>query len=445
LEDTVRSLEAETRDLKDLLDEKDEKIYILSGTSAEVQTTQLSKQEAHKRRKPSKLEPAQSSELVSEALQVYTFDIERNQTEDEFPASKQSQKEGKTSEWIEEKVRIATSPNAAAAINLLVIETPEGPAEGDFKPLHPRGHYEEVLLVTTPALNVLKISSHILGTFGSVIFDKSPLDILHSRLSDPNSVQTFTYHIALGFFSLAFRYFPQSKTCVGILLVQDYKDVAAEVLQDLNKHQVLIGQPLLLPFLAQRAITKIVTSWLNQHREIIVDAQAQTGFHHMVTLRKSSEFVDYTELSTVISGTAANIATNEFCWQVLAENAEYMVQELEGECGRAPIIPISTSTSTATLDCAAARFMQSHASRLARNAKRMQHEAESWQKKSLILIQGIFNLIAQQDQITSIGIARDSKALAEEGKRDSTSMKAIAIVTMTYLPGTFAAVCLSFS
>jgi hypothetical protein len=70
----------------------------------------------------------------------------------------------------------------------------------------------------------------------------------------------------------------------------------------------------------------------------------------------------------------------------------------------------------------------------------MLHEAESWQKKASILVQGIINLIAQQDKNTSIGIARDSKTLAEESKRDSTSMTTIAVVTMTFLPGTFAAV-----
>ncbi|PMD19699.1 hypothetical protein NA56DRAFT_647006 [Hyaloscypha hepaticicola] len=62
---------------------------------------------------------------------------------------------------------------------------------------------------------------------------------------------------------------------------------------------------------------------------------------------------------------------------------------------------------------------------MSRKAHFMLHEAESWQKKASILVQGIFNLIAQQDQDTSIGIARDSKILAEESKRDSTSMKTL--------------------
>lgn len=435
MEERVRALEAETRELKDLLDEKDDKIDKLAGITSEGQTTQLSKRKARKLKKPSKLETAQVSELATKALNVYTFEAERNQADDEVPASKQSQKKTKISEWVEEKVRIAKSTNAAPAINLLVVETLDDSMEEESRPLHLRGLYEEVLLLTKPALNALDIPSHVLGTFGSVIFDKSSLDIFHSKLSGANSAHTFTYHIALGLFSLAFRYFPESKTCVGILLVQNYKDVAAELIRDLNTHQVLISQPLLLPLLAQQALTRLVTSWLTQHTQVIIDAQAQTGYHHMLSLRKSSEFVDYAELSAKISGTAVNIATNECCWRALAEHAECMVEELQGESYRPTLV------SKSEMDYVPAIFMQNHASRLARNARAMLHEAESWQKKALILVQGIFNLIAQQDQNTSIGIARDSKTLAEESKRDSTSMKAIAIVTMTYLPRTFRAVC----
>ncbi|KAF2834533.1 hypothetical protein M501DRAFT_922224, partial [Patellaria atrata CBS 101060] len=53
-----------------------------------------------------------------------------------------------------------------------------------------------------------------------------------------------------------------------------------------------------------------------------------------------------------------------------------------------------------------------------------------------IQLQVLFNLIAQEDQNTNIKIASASK-------RDSTSMKAIAAVTMAFLPGTFVATLLS--
>jgi Mg2+ and Co2+ transporter CorA len=51
----------------------------------------------------------------------------------------------------------------------------------------------------------------------------------------------------------------------------------------------------------------------------------------------------------------------------------------------------------------------------------------------------IFNHINMQDSLVSIQIARDGKVLATESKRDSSSMKTIAAVTMAFLPGTFVA------
>ncbi|KAL9111932.1 MAG: hypothetical protein Q9227_003782 [Pyrenula ochraceoflavens] len=61
------------------------------------------------------------------------------------------------------------------------------------------------------------------------------------------------------------------------------------------------------------------------------------------------------------------------------------------------------------------------------------------QQLASIQITVIFNLIAQRDQSLNIDVARDSRTLAVESKRDSSSMKTIAAVTMFFLPGTFVA------
>ena len=77
----------------------------------------------------------------------------------------------------------------------------------------------------------------------------------------------------------------------------------------------------------------------------------------------------------------------------------------------------------------------------------------SEQQKASIQIQGLFNIIAQREQGLSRQIARDSlrqteaslqlgeatRWIAEDSRRDNTSMKAIAAVTMFFLPGTFVA------
>jgi hypothetical protein len=433
LEQRVRFLESETLELKDFLDEKDDKISSLAELASEAQTEQGVRHKTQERERQRNLETAQICEPAAKHLHVYLFEIGQTQIDrEEIHTGKQSEKQNKIVEWIEAKTTMARTTNADPAIELLVIETPDDPPGEESSQ---RRLYNEVLHLSRPALDSLGISIKVLDIYGSAVFDESPPDFLHFRQLDSDSERESTYHIALGHFSLAFRYFPQSKSSVGILLVQNYMEVAVELLRELKTHQVLVGQRLLLPLLAQQAMAKLIASWLVQHKEVIIDAQAQTGYHHMVSVRKSAELMDYTHLSAKISGTAVNIATNELCWQSLAEHAESMACDLRRE------LSCSVSDKESTQSVAATRFMEQHASKAARYARTMLREAESWQKKSLILTQGIFNLIAQQDQNTSIGIARDSKTLAEESKRDSTSMKAIAIVTMTYLPGTFVAVC----
>lgn len=52
----------------------------------------------------------------------------------------------------------------------------------------------------------------------------------------------------------------------------------------------------------------------------------------------------------------------------------------------------------------------------------------------------LYNNMQQEDSITSRAIALDSKKLAEASIRDSSSMKAIAVLTMVFLPSTAVAV-----
>ena len=52
----------------------------------------------------------------------------------------------------------------------------------------------------------------------------------------------------------------------------------------------------------------------------------------------------------------------------------------------------------------------------------------------------IHNLIAQHDNIITQEIANDSRKISAASKRDSSAMKAIAVLTMCFLPGTFIAI-----
>ncbi len=74
----------------------------------------------------------------------------------------------------------------------------------------------------------------------------------------------------------------------------------------------------------------------------------------------------------------------------------------------------------------------------------------NYNTRTKIRIDLFFNLASQKDNRINIEIANTSKQIAadtqrvaEEARKDSSSMITIAAVTMLFLPGTFVSVCLS--
>ncbi|KAL1626995.1 hypothetical protein SLS54_002534 [Diplodia seriata] len=61
------------------------------------------------------------------------------------------------------------------------------------------------------------------------------------------------------------------------------------------------------------------------------------------------------------------------------------------------------------------------------------------QKRVEVQISGMYTLLGQRDSKLNLAMARDSRRLASASKRDSSSMKTIAVLTTVFLPGTFIA------
>ena len=66
--------------------------------------------------------------------------------------------------------------------------------------------------------------------------------------------------------------------------------------------------------------------------------------------------------------------------------------------------------------------------------------AGNYQARTDLQIQLFFNLATQGDNRTNLEIAKSTKSLAEESRKDSSSMITIAVLTMVFLPGTFISV-----
>lgn len=110
----------------------------------------------------------------------------------------------------------------------------------------------------------------------------------------------------------------------------------------------------------------------------------------MLSLRKHWPTTDHVHLSAKINGTAVNIATNQFCWQVLYSHAQFLPADRKHFIAFVELM----DKAVAYLDSELGKMMQ--------KTEFMIAETEPRQKKARIAVLGTLNLITQQDQRTSI-------------------------------------------
>jgi hypothetical protein len=224
--------------------------------------------------------------------------------------------------WIRQNIAEARCDSSPPSIRLLIVTTPENEPEDETEVLQLRNSYSQVQSLSMPLRGALQMGPNTLESFGSIFFDKP------CELSDGSQTSS-SYHIAYGFFGLAWAYFSQTKTCVGMLLIQDQDDriMGDKLVQEIFDNQKLIGQPALLPLLTHKAVSATVKSWLRKHEEEVIAAQSQTGYFHQLAIERHKGFVDFSHLSKKVSGIAMNLATNKLCWQVLLDHVDFVIQE----------------------------------------------------------------------------------------------------------------------
>lgn len=303
---------------------------------------------------------------------------------------------------------------------------------------------EQEHLVKTTSVR-FEAEDHILSTFGvtrvklkdAVTFAKHP-----ERLE--------TYHISAASFTIVWNYDTATGSTVAMLSYagSQGRRITQALVQGLIDHEWLCGFPMLPALLAQRYIAREMEEWFDMHVDGVVKAAELTGYHHNLGLeQRQDRNYDPAVETAKLSGVAANIATNHHCWEGLLALARFTLDELRAVAGAHPRHTGADKWKNHV------RYIRGEVDCLAMKANAMCQEANSWQRKASIQIQGLFNIIAQREQELGRKLASDSlrltqaslelgevtRQIAEDSKRDSTSMKAIAAVTMCFLPGTFAA------
>lgn len=276
----------------------------------------------------------------------------------------------------------------------------------------------------------------------------APLDLDDSDdevddVDDVSSLWDYRYSIGHPFdWDMIWIYLPATRTSLGVVRTWfDGYDANFLSMEDAvaSFPGSSLAHPMLLGLVALQILTGDTLVHVRDKGNRLYEAQKQTGFHSYSRLRET--FVDHedgatekvvTNLASItekILGASSHLTGWENTATQLGRFAKFVGDETRKING------VSSPSSQRRLD----RYMIHQTEKLAGDLDGAFHDAQAWLETAQFLLQGVLNLVSSHDSNVNIGLARDSKKIAEEAKRDSTSMTAIAVVTMFFLPATFTA------
>lgn len=272
---------------------------------------------------------------------------------------------------------------------------------------------------------------------GIVKFNSFPAKLVSGGKLNDLELGIKRYCISSNVFGVAWMSCAATRTTVGIAwCLKNHQVMLNDFFEDIDRHTAMLDHPLLLGLLGAQQVLQHQIKWVKSLRKGVSDAQLISGFHgYQDVPRKPLE--NPAGLSPIVSGLAAHVATTELCMLGMKDLADFLMKE---NMSIKQIVPGPEQSGQLGLLASASKYIEDHSKFLWRSSHAALQDAQSCQKKASIVIQGLFNLTAKKDQEISIQIAKESMIIAEESKKDSTSMKAIAGVTMIFLPGTFVAV-----
>lgn len=247
---------------------------------------------------------------------------------------------------------------------------------------------------------------------------------------------------------LVWAYFPSTRTTIGILRTwfEDYSAGFQEMEDTIERFTgPTTAHPMLLGLFSLQLLTSDTMASVREKGNRLYEAQCSTGFQ-MYTHLRSTDFDDDSS-SSIMRQEALNlsIVTKE----VLGATSNLTGWEnAAGQLiGFARFLTAASVQFAATDHAPATEAFQKLCTYIEQQAEKQVSDLEgarcdmrAWLATATFLLQGVLNLISQRDTGMNIKLAKNSNKIAMEARRDSTSMMAIAVVTMFFLPGTFTSV-----
>lgn len=333
------------------------------------------------------------------------------------------------SNWLRQKQPTLNGGEAVAGIKVLIVDGTARP-DGSDRTLVDVSREAAIL---TEAVNSFHLAPSMLNLFS--LNQNAPMstDLLKMH---PTLCQSPTMLLQFPYQNLVWTRNKDTSCTYAILCADDIRYKVTEHLAYwLQRYEWHTDLPMLLPYLASFIAVDHQGSMIEENlREIrVIEMQSGVNVWTEGPPARPVTSAEYTGLSSKASGIAASSSSRKtdalqlqcVLQSIATENAAESVQFCTGTAIYADKVSQLTGCIGILKGILASQVLF----------------CEEIKNRAMVQQSALFNLIAQQDQLLNLQVARDSRIIALESKKDSSSMKTIAVMTMVFLPGTFIAVC----
>jgi hypothetical protein len=231
-----------------------------------------------------------------------------------------------------------------------------------------------------------------------------------------------------------------TKNTRAVLIYRNYGagiESRAEFTKVLTTNAKILDQPMLLGLVAVNVCLEATDIHRMDFGYDLVSIRQRTGLFNWEPrtgeiVEVDTSGLDYGRISRVLASLLARVNQDRFRLSVALKFVALMLQEHNKTSHK--------SSSGAEYACLTEAEDTREAIEMVKRRTEMLLENNQMLRDDLRdTMSAIYNLIAQKDSNVGLRLANHSRTLAIESKRDSSSMKTIAAVTMAFLPGTFVA------
>jgi hypothetical protein len=274
---------------------------------------------------------------------------------------------------------------------------------------------------------------------------------LHADETNVRSGHSWDYRYSVSHpfdWDLVWAYFPSTSTTVGILRTwfEDYGAGFEEMEDTIERFSgPTTAHPMLLGLFSLQLLTSDTMANVREKGNRLYKAQCSTGFQ-MYTHLRTTDFDDDSSSSimrkevlnlSIVTKDVLGAASNLTGWENAASQLIGFARFLAAQSAQFADTDLAPVTGEFQKLCV---YIEQQAEKQVSDLEGARCDTRAWLATATFLLQGVLNLISQRDTGINIKLAENSNKIAMKAKRDSTSMMAIAVVTMFFLPGTFTSV-----